>query len=203
MKTLIVALALFAGLLAEAAPTIKVYEAGVRITPGASPSYLLAFQNTSSSQEVEIHKIDVHNASTQTVTGGTMQFWLYLSTSLTHSAAVSNVYGFDVANASLASNISMSTAPVNVLIEGNSAILTALQRNDLGVGVPPFSILHVNNDEAAAANYTDEAWDSNGLGRPLRLAAGSNRAIVLEKRQLGSSDFTAGQILLRIIYSIK
>lgn len=182
----------------------------VRVTPGASPAYVLAFQNTSSDIDVEVHRVVVSAASTMTVTSGAMQFWVYVSTSLTHSAAAGKYFSHESALASQPSYISASTAPLSVQLEGDSGILTAAQRHSVAGALPVIRPIHVNPDEGATGLFddasdlsTDSADSWTASGRPIKLPRGSNRAIVIEKRQLASSDFTDGQVYLKIVWVAK
>lgn len=211
MKTLIAlaGLLLASALPVQAAP--PAYRTSiVRVTPGASPSYVLAFQNTSADIDIEVHRIVVSAASTQTVTSGAMQFWTYVSTSLTHSAAAGKYFSYDVANGSQPSYLTVSTAPLNVQLEGDSAVLTAAQRNAISGALPVIRPIHINPDEGAtgllddASDLSTDSADSwTASGRPIRLPHGANRAIVVEKRQLASSDFTDGQVYIKIVWVAK
>lgn len=182
----------------------------VRVTPGASPSYLLAFQNTSADIDVEIHRVVISHSSTMTVTSGAMQFWVYTSTSLTHSAAAGKYYSYESTLASQPSYITVSTAPLSVQLEGDSAALTAAQRNAVSGALPIIRPIHVNLDEGATGLLDDKddtsagseaSWTPSGL--PIKLPRGANRALVIEKRQLGASDFTDGQAYIRIVWTAK
>lgn len=210
-KTLFVLLALL-GLAARAHAAPATYESVVRVTLPvvATSSAIYAFQNTSTGVDVIIRKIEISNASTMTVTGGTMQFWVYASTSLTHSAAVTSNYSYTSALASQPSYVSVSTAPRNIQAEGDSSILST---GGALSGVPPIiRPLYVNNDEAATTLLYD-AWsereESVGLGdrlegpQPLILPSNSQRAIVIQQKRLGTADFAAGSVLVRVTYTTR
>jgi len=213
MKNAIAALALLLGLAvapAKAAPPLT-YESVVRVTLPvvATSSAIYALQNTGSN-DVVIRRIEISNASTMTVTGGTMQFWVYTSTALTHSAAVTSAYSYTSALASQPSAISVSTAPRNIQAEGDSSILST---GGALSGVPPIiRPLYINNDEAATSLLYDswgESEESIGLGdrlegpQPLLLPASANRAIVIQQKRLGTADFAAGSVLVRVTYTLK
>ncbi len=182
------------------------YTAVVRLTPGASPAKVLAFQNTSASQDILVDHIEITNSSTMTVTGGLEQFWVYGSTSLTHSALTSvATYGYNGVLVAQPAAVVMSTAPLNVQYEGDTGILTAAQQGALsGVATPIIRPLAVNNDETATTSLSD-GWTAEALdwARPIILPRNTQRALVFEKRQLGSSDFTAGSVTIRIHYTVQ
>jgi hypothetical protein len=202
-KTLLTFILAFAAVCAHAgAPE---YVATVRLTPGASPSAMLAFQNTSSDLDVVVQKIEITNASTMSVTSGLMQFWVYGSTSMTHSQTLTaaSAYTYNAALGAKPSYISLSSAPVLVIYEGDSSSRTAAQMNSLsGVVGPILRPLIVNADESAAANLYD-SWSNENPDKPLILPHASNRGLVFVKRQLGSSDYTDGQVIFRIVYTVR
>lgn len=213
MKTKLLLLLALLGLAARAhAGPPQTYESVVRVTLPvvATSSAIYAFQNTSTDNDVLIRKIEISNASTMTVTGGTMQFWVYSSTSLTHSAAVTSNYSYIAALASQPSFVSVSTAPRNIQAEGDASILSV---GGALSGVPPIiRPLYINNDEAATSLLYDswsERDESVGLGankdgaQPLVLPANSQRAIVIQQKRLGTADFAAGSVLVRIFYTIR
>lgn len=200
---LLTALICFGSPAVQAAPP-EPYVAVFRLTPGAAPTHVLAFQNISTGEAVVVDRIEIANASTMTVTGGQAQYWVYASTQLTHSATAGTHYKYGAALASAPTTIvSASTAPTAVLIEGDSAILTAAQRNALSGVAPLLAPLVVDSDDAATVNRLG-VWDSfegrQAQATPLTLPAGSNRALVIEKRMGAASDFTAGSVLIRIFY---
>lgn len=209
MKNLIVlaALLLASALPAKAAPPLT-YESVVRVTLPvvATSSAVYAFQNTSTGVGIKIHKIEISNASTMTVTGGTMQFWVYASTALTHSAAVTSNYNLTSKLVSQPSYITVSTAPTAIQAEGDSS---GLLTGGALSGVPPIiRPFYVNNDEAATTLLTD-SWNEQSEMRgertagpqPIILAPGDNRAIVIQQKRLGTADFAAGSIYIRVVYS--
>lgn len=210
-KSILALLTLFAGLMGVAprayAGVPPTYVDQVRLTVPASPANVLAFQNTSAGLDVVVRRIEIVTSSTQSVTGGLMQFLVYASTQVTHSASAGKFYAYGSANASRPSHISVSTAPLSVQFEGDSAALTAAQLGAMSGALPLIRPLVVNNDEGAAANFGD-AWAEESPNSPnpaggLLLPAGANRALIFEKRQLGSSDFSAGQVIIRIFYTIR
>lgn len=198
---------------AQAAPTAT-YKSCTRVTLAAIgiSSTVYSLQNTASSggQDVLVRKIEISNASTMTVTGGLMQFWVYLSTSLSHSAAVTTAYSHTGALASQPSYVTVSTKPYNVQAEGDSGILST--GGGLSGVPPPVRPLYVNNDETATANLYDfwsEREESVGLGagkdgpQPIILPAGSQRALVIDKKRLGTADFTDGSLLICTTYTVR
>lgn len=204
---LTVALAII-GSVAQAAPVPTTYVHSVRITPGAQPIHVLAFQNTSANIDVLVHKIEVIGASTQAVTGGLMQFWVYASTSLTHSVAAGVTASYGSANASQPSYLSVSTAPVSVLLEGDTGILTTAQRNALsGTALPLIPPLRASSEETATSGLYDswsaENQDAQNPSGPLVLPKNANRALVMEKRMSAASDFAVGLLQIRVFYTIR
>ncbi len=207
MKTLIAVVGLlFASALSAQAGPPATYESVVRVTLPviATSSAIYAFQNTSTGVDVVIRKIEVSNASTMTVAGGTMQFWVYASTALTHSAAVTRNYSYTSALVSQPSYVTVSTAPYAIQAEGDSSGL--LVGGALS-GVPPIiRPLYVNNDEAAVTLLSDswsEREESLGEAQPFVLPAGANRGIVIQQKRLGVSDFLAGSVLVRVLYTTR
>jgi hypothetical protein len=177
----------------------------VRITPGASPARVLAFQNTSSTIDVVVRKIEVVSASTQTVTSGLEQFWVYASTQLTHSASAGRFDSYSAGFTTQPSYVTVSTAPLLVLFENDTSTLTAGQQAGLsGTALPLIKPLTVNLDEGAAANFYD-SWVSEDPSNnsPLILPAGANRALVFEKRQKDGTDYSAGLVQIRIYYTVR
>jgi hypothetical protein len=194
--------ALFMAVSAHAdTPTPRV--AMVRVTPGAAPAKVLAFQNTSSTSDIVVRKIEIVNASTAAVTSGLMQFWVYGSTSVDHSETTTqDAYSYFAALDSQPSGLSISTKPASATYEGDSDILTAAAANNLSGSRPLLAPLIVNLDESAAANFS-ASWSQEQDGLFLILPAGANRALVFEKRQLGSADYTDGQVIIRIFYTLR
>lgn len=205
MKTLLVAAVLAVlGVSPVHAGPPETYVSVTRVTAGGALAKLLAFQNTSSASDVVVRKIEVSNASTVTVTGGIMQFWVYGSTSLTHSVTTTaDAWTYSDVLGSAPSFISVSTAPSAIQIEGDSGILTTAASNNLSGQMPLIRPLVVNNDEAATANLFD-SWTSDAVdARPIVLPAGANRALVFEQRQVGGTDYSAGSLFFRITYTLK
>lgn len=211
MKKTLFTLAALLGLAAvsaHAATEPKTYVTSVRVTPGAGPSHVLAFQNTSTGIDVIVRGVEVVNASTQAVTGGGEQFWVYASTQLTHSASAGTTASYGTALASAPSYLSVSTAPTGVLIEGDSGVLTASQRNDLAGKLPIIAPLFVDGDESATTTPRRAAWfaesqDADSPAGPLVLGQSANRALVVEKRAGNSTDFAAGAYIIRVFYSVR
>lgn len=209
-KTLFVLLALL-GLAAPHAHAALTYEAVVRVTlPVVNvSSAIFAFQNTATSgnQDIIVRRIDIASASTMTVAGGLGGYWVYTSTSLTHSTAVSTwTYSLNSALASKPSYVTFSTAPYNILAEGDVNLLGA---DSNVVGVPPIlRPLFVNNDETATSQQYDSWTEAETLGTgnndptPIVLPAGSQRAIVIRYKPAAAA-IGAGSLFIRIIYSIR
>lgn len=210
MKTLValVGLLLASALSAHAVPTPPTYMTSVRVTPGAGPTHVLAFQNTSIGIDVLVRGVEIINASTQAVTGGMEQFWIYGSTQVTHSASAGTTASYGTALASQPSYITVSTAPISVILEGDSDILTADQRHDLAGKLPLLPPLFVDGDESATTTPRRAAWfaesqDALNPAGPLILGQSANRALIVEKRAGSSTDFTAGAYILRVFWSIR
>lgn len=190
------------------APSLPSYAAKVRISSvPASPAYIEAFQNTSTDQDVIINRIDVANCSTQTVTSGMVQFWVFTSTRVTHSDTTSmKTYSYRVPLLTTApAAVVGSTAPINVQLDGDSAVLTVAQRNALsGTSLPVVRPLAANLDETATTNtYDTWAHESPDYGDALVLARNTQRTLVIEKRQLGATDWTAGCVDITIHYTLR
>ncbi len=193
LKTLV---ALIGFLLASAVPARAdlYYVATATFTPGVVGSQVLAFQNTSSSQRVEVVRIDLSNAQDgAAITGGLMQFWIYASTAMTHGGTTQTKNQALVsANASAPSAISISTGPVRVTYENSSATSGAL---------PILRPLIVNDDEAATTNFAD-SWTALE-NAPINLPAGANRGLIFEQRNLNATLVAAGVLQARIVYLLK
>jgi|CXWL01.1.fsa_nt_gi hypothetical protein len=182
------------------APT---YVSVVRVTATGSAlagTKLYAFQNTSATADVVIRKIEIANASTMTITGGTMQFWVYGSTQFSHSALITTGFSYSTAAASQPSFVKVSSAPLSVQYEGDAAV----QVGGGLLGTPPIiRPLYINNDEAAVALLYD-SWSEESLGHsaPLLLPKATNRGIVIDQKRLGTTDFSDGAVYIRIFYTI-
>ena len=198
MKKLILsALALFAlSTAAHAAPPLTYVHVATWTAAGAA-TRAFAFQNTSAGLDVIIRSIEIGNASQGTVTSGPMQFWVYGSTAVYAHGGTTQVsfYNNASANATAPSYISFSTGPVGVAYEGK-------QTRQL-----PIARLIVNADETAVV-APDSMHDSIvNLApddiTPLVLPQGANRALVVEQKQLGATDWTAGDLFVRIVYTVR
>ena len=187
IRRLLTAALLGSPVLALAAPAD--YTHTVTFTPGSAGAEVLGFQNVSDDQDVEIKRIEVSHASTMTVTGGLMQYWVFASTAMTHSDAAGYTHSYRAALASLPAAVNVSTAPTSVTFEEDC---------------PLFRPFVVNNDETATAQFSDVwAYDAEGANGPILLPKGSDRGIVFEQRRLGTADITAGTILVRILYTVR
>lgn len=156
----------------------------------------VAFQNTSTSQSVEIVRIEVANAHDgAAVTSGYQQYWVYGSTQMTHGAtSPTQNYALGTALASAPSAISFSTAPTGVLYELNTTAKAAQ---------PLIRPLIVNGDETATVQLSD-VWSTPLTdGLPIVLPAGASRGIVLEQRNLNATSYTAGVLQVNIYYRLR
>lgn len=189
MKNLIAALAVALALVAAPARAAQTYVHTSTWTAGGAGTNAFAFQNTGTN-DVEINSIEIGGASVGTVTSGIMQFLVKTSTQLVHGGTTQVSFADSkTANATAPSYISASTGPVSVQFEGKIA-----GASQLAISSP----LLVNPDEAATANFTDK------LSIPtLILPAGANRAVVLQQKQQGGTDWTAGILFVRIVYTVK
>ena len=203
MKTLLVAAALL-GLLSPVAhsrPPLTYVATSTVAAPGGG-SKVWAFQNTSSSLDVQILKIEISNAHDESaITGGLVQFQVFASTVVTHGGTGgTRTFSYSSANASAQSGISFSTGPTNVVYENvSSGNALALLR--------PFII---NTDESATTNLYD-SWNIGAVNTslsltessPLLLPKGANRAIVIEQKNLGTGSIQTGKIKLDITYTVR
>lgn len=205
MKKTVLALVALLGLSLAAPVVARADYYGVAIatwTAGGNGTKSVAFQNISTTQDVEVLRIEVSNAQDgSAITGGLQAYWVYASTVMTHGGTSQRLhYGLRDANASLPSALSFSTGPVNVVYENNSASKGAM---------PLIRPLFVNNDETATTALTD-SWSSDTepqstgstkLG--ILLPANTNRGIVLEQRNMANTSVTAGVVQARIVYRLK
>lgn len=195
MKKLLLTLAFLAGFALPSAHAARVpltYIHTSTWTVGGSGTKAWAFQNTSSGISVRIHKLEMGSATGATVTGGIQQFWVYGSTSLTHGDT-SQVSFYDTAgaNATAPSYVSVSTRPTVVVYEG---------KNDRQL--PIFRPLIINADESAAANFYDALVPSSPAeAEEFLLPEGANRALVIEQKQFGATDYVAGVVFVRVVWS--
>ena len=170
---------------------------------GGSATKALAFQNISTTQAVEIVKIELSHATNgSAVTGGLAQFWVYASTVMSHGGTSQTMgHSPKIANTALPSAIvSFSTGPASVVYENNSATKAAL---------PLLEPLIVNGEETATSNFYDSwtapVYDFGGpkLSESILLPAGANRGIVIEQQNMAATSFTAGVVQARIHYIVK
>lgn len=199
MKKITLAFAALLGLLALAPaaraanlPLTYVHSATWTLTGAGTNSF--AFQNTSADLDVKILRIEIANYSTGSVTSGVVNFWVLTSTQVTHGGTSQVSFAsLDSANVTAPTYISASTGPVSVQIEGK-------QNRQLPLMRP----LTLNDDETATVAFSD-AIDFNAPadGRELILPHGASRAIVIQQRQFGATDWTAGMVIIRIVYSVR
>ncbi len=167
-------------------------------TPGGgviTGTKAFAFQNTSADVDVSVERIDLMSVTSGTVTSGPMQFWIYTATQVTHgSSSNSSIYSRQTPNVSTPSYISYGINPTAVLFEG---------KHDAQL---PRYVALVNADETATV-----------LPQPLNpimtmspqydnvqiLKAGTNTALIIEQRQYGATDYTAGLIFCRIVFTTR
>jgi hypothetical protein len=162
---------------------------------GGQGTKSVAFQNVSTSQTVEIVRIEVAQATEGiAITGGLMRFNVYGSTAMTHGGtAQTNHYSLRSVNTDFPSAVSLSTGPVSVTYEKGKTTADA---------VPIIRPLFVNNDETATANFADY-WQAENSLHNIILPAGANRGVVLEQRNVNATSVTAGVLLARIVYILK
>ena len=193
MKTFWLALLLFAPFLAapaQASPPPQTYISVATFTAGGDAANVWAFQNTSTTLDVRVLKIEVSNASTEAVSGGLMQFWLYGSTVVTHGGT-SQVggYGQTTANATLPTYVSVSTGPVSVTYEKSLPLARPLISND---------------DETATTNLSDSLSSvAPADGQELLLPHNTSRALILTQKQHNGASITAGVVMVRVLYTIR
>lgn len=200
MKTLLMIVALLALALPArasepAAPPTYVFTS-TWTAAGTAGVKAFAFQNTSTTLDVRIISIEVGSANAGTVTSGPMWFHVKMSTQLVHGGTSQVSFSAsESANATAPSYITVSTGPLLVQYEGTAA----------GAGQLPISRpLMVNADETATSNFSDTIlYQDPTIGRGLLLPHGANRAIVLEQKQFGATDWTAGTLFARVVYTVK
>lgn len=200
MKKTLAALALIVGLSlvsarAQAAPAAPPTYVAVATFTATSNAKVFAFQNTSSSLDVYIKRIEIANVHDESaITGGQVFFNVYASTQVTHGGT-GRVRSFSMAGANVAqpAYITVSTGPVNVQLENLSGNSTH----------PLFRPLSINTDETATAPNLVDAYESregSGDVSPIKLPAGANRAIVVEQRQMGGTAMDTGKIRISVEY---
>lgn len=170
--------------------TPQTYVSVSTFMPGAAGAKLWAFQNTSTTLDVRVLKLEVTGFSTGTVTGGLIQFRVYGSTAITHGGTSQvGFYDAQSALASAPSYVTVSTGPVNVALESPWPILRPL---------------FVNNDEAATANLSDgyTGWTPADAGE-LILLHNTQRGIVLEQRNMAATNIADGPLFVRVVYTVK
>lgn len=163
-------------------------------TAGGTGTKAWAFQNTSDTLDVQILKIEVGSASGATVTSGPVQFWVMGSTVITHGGtSQTSFYSIDASNITAPSYVTVSTGPTAATYEGKQASQLPLARP-----------LLVNLDETATTLLHDSLdFNAPSDSRELLLPAGEDRGIVIEQRQFGASDYTAGVAFVRVVYTVK
>lgn len=195
---------LLLALMALALPTmakaerIPTYVSIATWTVGGTGTKAFAFQNTSASRDVAVLRINISPISNGTVTSGPMNFWVIPSTVITHGGTSQvGSSSFIIPNWTQPSFISASTGPVNVQYEGKSTGLSQL----------PLAVIGVNPDETSTPVLNDlyNGLQIDGADEEygILLQKGQNRGIVLEQKQFGATDWTAGAVLIKIEYSIR
>lgn len=194
LKLLITLMALALPTMAKA-ERIPFYVAVATWTLGGTGTNALAFQNTSSTRDVIILKINIAPISGGTVTSGPANFWVLPSTSMTHGGT-SQVSALASNNGNWAapSFVSFSTGPVVVTFEGPKA----------SYGLP-YTVIGVNPDETASPiqNVIDNGFEANAEDSGIVLPKGANRGVIFQQKQFGATDWTAGVVLARITYILK
>lgn len=167
-------------------------------TPGGgviTGTKAFAFQNTSADIDVAIDSIEFLSVTSGTVTSGPVQFWVYTATQVTHgSSSNSSIYSRQTPNISTPSYISYGINPTAVLFEGKQ-----------NAQLPRFIVL-VNADETSTVlpqPLNPLATQSLPHDDVLMLKANTNMAIVIEQRQYGATDYTAGLIFCRIVFTTR
>lgn len=176
---------------AERVPT---YVAIATWTAGGANTNAFAFQNTSTTQDVTIVKLQISPVSETTVTSGPMSFYVMGSTVMTHGGTSQVSAGsYNTPNWSQPSFLSVSTGPVNVTFEGKDTRQL------------PLTVIGANPDETGTPlmNVIDNGIDVTAEDQAIRLPKGSNRGIVLRQKQFGATDWTAGVLLVKVVYILK
>jgi hypothetical protein len=194
MKKLLAALTLAAGLSSAAHAGVVPPSYVVTTTfTATNNAKVFAFQNTSSTLDVYIRRIEVANVHDESaITGGMVQYQVFASTSLTHGGQGRiRTFSMTGANASAPSYVTASTGPVSIQYEN----LTG------GSTLPIIKPLFVNTDDGATSNLVD-SYEAPGNGEvsPLKLPAGANRAIVIEQHQLAGGAIDTGKIRIAVEY---
>lgn len=202
MKMLIAALMALMAASAQASflspqPTTQVMVA--TFTAGGTGTNAIAFQNTSTTNDVRILKITVCNVTTTAITGGLVQYWALMSTAATPGGTSQVSFGdfgaANTTNATFPAGIVASTGPVNVTFEGKAGGTSQL---------PIIRPLVINTDETATISLYDEYYGVyTDDQRDLLLPKNTQRALILRQMQLGPTDFTAGTVLVRIHYTVR
>ncbi len=191
---------LLLALMALALPTmakaerIPTYVAIATWTAGGSTTKAFAFQNTSSTRDVVIIKIALVPTTSGTVTSGPMNFYVYASTNMTHGGLSQVSAGsYNTPNWTAPSFVSVSTGPTNVVYENKDTYQL------------PLTIIGANPDETGTPlmNVIDNGVDLPAEDQGIVLPKGQNRGIVIEQKQFGASDYTAGTMAAKIIYIIR
>ena len=193
----------FAAAAPSYAPLTYVSEVLISSAPGAGKA-LYALQNTGTG-DVLIRKIEIADASTTTIASGQMAFWVYASTSFavasSTSVSVSTLtwtYGYKAPLLAQASDITVSTAPLNWQVEGDTGQLCG---NGQSCQPPLLRPLYVSGSNTATTFLFDSWSDEDaGIISPLVLNAGANRAIIIV--QEGSTySGGGGALLIRVLYN--
>ena len=179
----------------------QTFVAVATFTPLGTGTNVLAFQNTSAAFDVRIQRIDVVASSTGASATEPMQFWVFSSTQVSFSTSTpgtSQTYTQDYAypymgsayDTAMGSFITFSTAPLSVTYDGGLPIL------------PPFIVSNNTAPTALSgdASFTDAADISSAQ---LVLPHGAKRALIFEKLKLGAVDYTDGQFMVRIKYTVR
>ena len=194
MRTLIAALMLMAGFALPAKavdwkPTFVSYSTFT--APGAG-NYAWRLKNNSTVYEIRVEKIEVGSCNDGTaVSGGLAQFELFAASSLTSGGTV-QVSTYAHNSDSFPANVTASTGPVSVVIEGKGT-----RQNPL---LSPFV---VNNDETATADFVVSRDLRSDHTLPIILPRDGTRALVLKQKKVGTGDITAGCNYVRAEFTTK
>lgn len=194
LKLLLALIAVTLPVMAKA-ERIATYVSVATFTVGGTGTNAYAFQNTSTSRDVVIVKINIAPISGGTVTSGPMNFWVMPSTTIVHGGT-SQVYSgsYNSVGWTQPSGISASTGPVGVLYEG--------PRGAYGL---PLAIIGVNPDETGTpvVNILENGLDLPVEDQGIVLPKNQSRGIVLQQKQFGATDWTAGVVMVKVTYILR
>lgn len=194
MKKLLCAAILFALAGTVKAERVPLYVHTATLTVAGTGTNSFAFQNTSATRDVLVRNITILPTSSATVISGPITYWVLLSTQMGHGGLTQVSFNaMSAPNITSPSFISASTGPTSILFEGNQASQL------------PISIIGVNPDETASPIVAvhGSGFDAQNEDQELVLPKGRNRGFVLQQKQYGATDWTAGVVFIRVVYSIR